>query len=605
MGGLLDRGVCGVVKSGAMKTLGRLYVEAESSVTLTVMTKLATSELTIDAPVDDDPAHGAIAPAPRRRRSGAGWPAVSLFFAALVALPIGLLALSILSPSVDVWRQQWETRLPGQLLDTVTLLVGVSFGSVILGTSLAWLVSAYRFPGSRFFGWILIAPLAMPSYVLGFVTLSVIGFTGPVQGWWRDIFGADAWFPPVRSIGGAIVVFTLVLYPYVFLLARTALADQAGSAYGVARSLGAGPLEAARRVMVPLLRPALAAGTAIVAMETLTDFGTVQYFGIDTVSVGVFRIWRGTFDLDAASEFATLVLVIALLVIGLERIMRGRAKFGESGGAAAGLQPRRLSGWKAGAATSVCTMVLFASFVAPTAQLAVWAIGEAAGSRGTPLIGRFFGFLGNSVLLAVVVAAVSMFAAVVLANATRFSSRRTTSWATRLTAIGYAVPGPVVAIGVVFLLVGIDNRLESIGLGLPGVVATGSLIGLVYAQAVRFLAPGVNAVEAGIEQVPEEVTYAARSLGASPRVVMGRVHLPLARTSVLTGAVLVAVDVLKELPIVLLLRPIGFDTLSVWTFNLATESRFEQAALPAIAIILVALIPVGLLARQLDRGGAR
>ena len=216
----------------------------------------------------------------------------------------------------------------------------------------------------------------------------------------------------------------------------------------------------------------------------------------------------GTFDLDAASEFATLVLVIALLVIGLERIMRGRAKFGESGGAAAGLQPRRLSGWKAGAATSVCTMVLFASFVAPTAQLAVWAIGEAAGSRGTPLIGRFFGFLGNSVLLAVVVAAVSMFAAVVLANATRFSSRRTTSWATRLTAIGYAVPGPVVAIGVVFLLVGIDNRLESIGLGLPGVVATGSLIGLVYAQAVRFLAPGLNAVEAGIEQVPEEVTYA-------------------------------------------------------------------------------------------------
>ncbi|MEM8905328.1 MAG: ABC transporter permease subunit, partial [Actinomycetota bacterium] len=206
------------------------------------------------------------------RASQLGWPVVSIVVAALAVIPIGFLAISVLDPNVEVWRQQWRTRLPDQLVDTAVLLLGVSVGSLLLGGGLAWLISAYRFPGSRLFGWLLIAPLAMPSYVLGFVTLSVIGFTGPVQNWWRDTFGQDAWFPEVRSMGGAIVVFTLVLYPYVFLLARAALADQAGGAYEVARSLGADPFEAARRVLVPLLRPALAAGVAVVMMETLTDF---------------------------------------------------------------------------------------------------------------------------------------------------------------------------------------------------------------------------------------------------------------------------------------------------------------------------------------------
>ncbi len=531
--------------------------------------------------------------------SKASWPIASVLIAALVGLPILLLTTSILSPSTDVWRQQWDTRLPGQLADTAILLTGVSVSSLVLGSGLAWLTSAYRFPGSRLFSWLLIAPLAMPSYVLGFVTLSVFGFTGPIQNGWRDVFGQEAWFPPVDSMGGAIVVFTLVLYPYVYLLGRAALADQAGTAYDAARSLGATPLEAARRVVIPLLRPALAAGVAVVAMETLTDFGTVQYFSIDTVSVGVFRIWRGTFDLDAASEFATLVLAVALIIIGIERGLRGRARFGQAAGEAAGIAPRELSGLRSWAATSICGLVVLVAFVAPTAQLVTWAVSEATGSRGTPLFGRFFEFLTNSVILAALTCLLCITFAIVITNASRFTPTRLNRFAARVTAIGYAVPGPVVAIAVVLALVGIDGVLESVQLGLPGAVATGSLIGLVYAQTVRFLAPGLTAIEAGIDQVPDEVTAAARSLGARPRSIVGRIHLPLARTSVITGIVLVAVDVLKELPIVLLLRPIGFDTLSVWTFNLATESRFEQAALPAIAIIGVALIPVGILARQL------
>ncbi|MEM7094165.1 MAG: iron ABC transporter permease [Actinomycetota bacterium] len=528
------------------------------------------------------------------------WPIGSLTTAALVVIPIAFLSVSILRPNVDVWRQQWSTRLPGQLLDTALLLVGVSIGSLLLGCSLAWLVSAYRFPGSRFFGWALIAPLAMPSYVLGFVVLSVIGFTGPVQGWWRDTFGEDAWFPDVSSLGGAIVVFSLVLYPYVFLLARTALADVAGNAYDVARSLGAGPVEAARRVMFPLLRPAIAAGVAVVMMETLTDFATVQYFGVDTITVGVFRIWRGTFDRDAASEFATLVLVVALMIIGLERVLRGRARFGQAAGAASGLEPRRLSGSRGWAATAVCTTVLLVAFGAPTIQLAAWALSE----RGAPQLRRFPEFLSNSLILAVLTAATCLLAAIVVTNGARFGHRRANRLAARLTAIGYAVPGPVVAIGVVLALVALDDVLEVIGLGLPGAVATGSLVGLVYAYSVRFLAPGLTTLEAGLAQVPDEVTASARSLGARPGTIVGRIHLPLTRTSVVTGTVLVAIDALKELPIALLLRPIGFNTLSIWTYNLATESLFELAALPALTIVAVALATVAILGRELARSAA-
>lgn len=533
------------------------------------------------------------------RASRLAWPVGAWLAALAVVVPIGFLVVSVVDPSEDVWRQQWDTRLPRELTSTAILLVGVSVGCLVIGLGLAWLTSAYRFPGSRWFGWLLVAPLAMPSYVLGFVTLSVVGFTGPIQGWWRDRFGADAWFPPVRSLGGAIVVFSLVLYPYVYLLARAALRDQAGQAYQVARSLGAGPFEAARRVVFHLLRPAIAAGGAVVMMETLTDFATVQYFDVDTVSVGVFRIWRGSFDRDAASELASLVLVFALVVVGVERLVRGRARFSSAGGAGQGIVPHRLRGLRAVAATGTCLVVLGLAFAAPALQLIVWAVAEAGTDRGTPLVERFAGFLSNSLLLGAVTAAICVTVALVVTNAARFGNRRSVGLAARLTAVGYAVPGPVVAIGVLLALVALDSALEAVGLDLPGVVATGSFVGLAYAYAVRFLAPGLSAIEAGLAQIPEEMTASARSLGRRPAAVAALIHTPLARTSILTATVLVAIDALKELPIVLLLRPFGFDTLSVWTFNLASESRFQQAALPALAIIVFALIPVAVLSRQL------
>lgn len=537
------------------------------------------------------------------RLRGRSWTAAAVVAAVVVAAPVAALVTSVLRPNTAVWRQQWATRLPDQLVSTFVFAAGVAACSVVLGCGLAWLVGAHRFPGRAFVSWALVLPLAVPSYILGFVTTAVFGVAGPIQEWWRDRFGRDAWFPDVRSMPGAIVTVALTLYPYVYLLARAALADQAGSAYDVARSLGASRREATRRVVLPMLRPAIAAGAAVVVMEALTDFATVQYFGVETVTVGVFRIWRGSYDRDAASEIATLVLVVALLAIGLERALRGRARFAQSAGRGNGIAPRRLGGWRAAAAVAVTFGVVIVAFVAPALRLLTWAIDEQRGPRGTPLLDSYGEFLGNSLILAAVTTGVCVVVALVVANSRRFRPGRALDIASRVSAIGYAVPGPVVGMGVVLVLVALDDRLESIGMGLPGAVATGSFVALVYAYAVRFLAPGLSAVEAGLGQVPDELTACARTLGAPPRRVLARVHLPLAPSSLLVACVLVGVDALKELPIAYLLRPVGFDTLPVWVYNLASESRFEQAALPALTIIVVALVPVAVMSRRLDRRG--
>jgi iron(III) transport system permease protein len=471
----------------------------------------------------------------------------------------------------------------------------------VLGVGLAWLVTAYTFPGRSVLSWTLVLPLAMPAYILGFVTTSVFGVAGPIQTWWRDQFGRDAWFPDIRSMPFAVVTLSLTLYPYVYLMARAALRDQAASAALVARTLGASRGEATRRIVLPMLRPAIAAGAAVVAMETLTDFATVQYFDVETVTVGMFRIWRGSYDRDAASEIAALVLLFALLAISVERILRGRARFGESGGRSAGVEPQRLRGLQGAGAVVACGLVVTIAFAAPVLQLIKWAIDEQRGPRGTPMVREYGEFLRNSLVLATTTTVICVVVALVIANARRFGNPRLVGPANRLSAVGYAVPGPVVGMGVVIALVALDDGLEQIGLGLPGAVATGSFIALAYAYAIRFLAPAAGSVEAGMGQVSDEMTASARTLGASPLRVLGRIHLPLSRASLVTAALLVGVDALKELPLAYLLRPVGFDTLPVWVYNLASESRFQQAALPALSIIAVATIPVAVLSRQLDK----
>lgn len=532
----------------------------------------------------------------RRRILRPGWVATVVLVAVLVALPVGVVAVSALRPAPQLWAHLWDTSLPGMLATTVGLLAAVAAGTLALGASLAWLVTAYRFPGQRAFTWLLMLPLAMPAYVLGFVFLSVLDFPGPVQTGLRQVVGPDVWFPEVRSIGGAAIVLSLSLYPYVYLLARSAIVEQAAGALEAARTLGLGPLRAVRRVVLPLARPSLAAGLTLVMMETLTDFATVQYFNVQTVSVGLYQVWKGMFDREGAVGLAALVLLFALAVIAAERLWRGRARYHQTGGGT-GLEPIHLAGARRWLASAACGLVLAAAFVVPVLRLVTWA--DTAGVRGVAgaFDGRFLSYLGNSAVLAGAATVGCVAAAVVVTNGVRLSGDPLARRAARLTSVGYGVPGPVVAIGVLVCFGGVAAVLEALGVSGTGTLATGSLAGLVYAYVTRFTALAYHSLDASLEKVPPTMTMSGLTLGAAPRRVLRRVHLPLTRAGLGVAALLIAVDALKELPVVLLLRPFGFDTLSVWVWQLASESRWESAALPALVIVAVATLPVVILLR--------
>ncbi len=523
--------------------------------------------------------------------------------ALLAIAPVAVIGWSLLSPSVEIWRHLWETRLPDMLVSTVSLLVLVIIGTLILGGGLAWLVSGYDFPGRKALAWMLVLPLAMPGYILGFVFMSIFGFTGPIQGGLRAMFGADVAVPEIRSVWGAALVFSLCLYPYVYLLARAAMREQATASYEVARSLGYSHLKAAWKVILPLARPSLIAGLTLVTLETLTDFATVIYFNVQTVSVGVYRVWKGMFDRDAASELASLVLLFALALLVLERTLRGRARYTQQGGGSRQLPSKKLYGARGWAATAACLGVLTLAFFAPVAQLVFWAVTQLV--KGTDSVdSRFFSYLSNSALLSIAAAGLVALVAIGVTNARRFSGTRYVRSMSQISTLGYALPGPVIAIGVLLVLAGVDRALSAVGIQVPGLLVTGSLAGVVYAYVVRFMALGVNGIDASLQKVPEELTLTARTLGATPARVIRKIHFPLTRTGVAVALLLVGIDALKELPMVLLLRPFGFDTLPVWVWQLAAESRWESAALPSLTIIAASLVPVALLTRSLRGSGA-
>lgn len=524
--------------------------------------------------------------------------------ATLVVVPVALVAASVLTPDTEVWAFLWRTDLLEMVTTTVALLVLVVALTSVLGGGLAWLVGHYRFPGQRAFSWLLVLPLAVPAYVLGFVYVALLDHPGPVQTALRRVFGDDVWFPQVRSLPTAVLVLSLAFYPYVYLLARAALREQSATTYEAARMLGAGPVRAAVRVVLPLARPSLAAGAALVAMETLTDYATVQYFNVETVSVGVSRIWNGMYDRAAATELASLVLVFAVVVIALERAARGRARYHQQGGGARPIDPVRLRGWRAAAATGTCLAVVVVTFVTPVLQLAAWSSAAALRSGDSGIDPRYLQYLTNSLVVAGTTAAACGAVAVTVTSASRLGGGAGTRSLVRLATVGYAVPGPVVAIGVLIMVAALDDLLDALGLPGGGVLVTGTLVGLVYAYVVRFLALSVSSVDASLEKLTPSMTGAALTLGAAPRRVVRRVHLPLVRSGLGVALVLVAVDALKELPIVLLLRPFGFETLAVWVYRLASESHWEMAGLPALTIVAVALVPVVLLFRPTLRDTA-
>jgi len=534
------------------------------------------------------------------------WSFVAILIAGLVLLPIAMIARTLFSPVPEVWRHLWATRLPEFLSNTVVLLVGVGVGTLVLGTGLAWLVTAYRFPGRRLFDWALILPMAVPSYVLAYVFMATFDYAGPVQKVLRAWFGSSAWFPSIRSGGGTVFVMTLTLYPYVYLLARAAFHEHTASTFEIARTLGATRLRAFFRVVLPMARPSLVAGVSLVLMEVLTDVGTVRFLNFPTLSDGIFRIWHGMMDRDAAVQLAGVLLLFAFGALLLERRLRGRARYVQEGARGRGISRTPLVGWRKWAATFLCGLVLGMAFILPAFQLVLWTLQEM--SKGTlEVLGPIYlRYVRNTWVLSGVGAVISVGAAVLLAHGVRLSRSSLTRLAARGATLGYAVPGAVIGLGVLLPLAWLDHTLNALAQRwwgvLPGLIFTGSIAGLVYAYVVRFMAVAYSSVEASLEKISPNVEAAARTLGATPARVLFRISLPLIRTGMLTGATLVFVDIMKELPITLLLRPFGYETLALWVWQDVSESLWEKAALPALTIVVAGLLPVIVMIRSATLG---
>jgi iron(III) transport system permease protein len=516
-----------------------------------------------------------------------GWALIGIAVAAMVIAPLLVVPGSFVSPRVGELWDITSSIVPDVLADTAIVTVGVGAGTLALGTFLAALVSFYDFPGRRWLDWALVLPLAIPAYVLTFVYLGRLGADSAI---------------PLRSPGGAVVILTLALYPYVYMLARVAFRGQSRSLIEVARSLGVGRARAIVRVAVPLARPALAAGALLAMMETLADFGSVQLLGVRTFTVAIYQVWFGAFDRLAASQLATFLMGITLLILFLERAMRGRQRYAGASTSPA-VERVRLHGPRAVVAALVPTLVLAVAFAGPVVQLVAWALD----SWDDPLVRSGFGtWARNSFMLATLTALIVLPIALVLVYGLRVAPTRLNRVTARLATIGYGVPGSVVAVAVLLSLAWVDHRLQDgagvVGLSL-GLLFTGSALGMVFAYVVRFLALGFQTLDAQMTRVSPNLDDAARGLGADRLEVMWRVHLPLMRVALLTSGLLVFVETMKELPATILLRPLGGDTLATAVWQSTSESLWQAAAPPALAIIAVALVPVIVLVRTLDRSG--
>ncbi|MGB5467435.1 MAG: iron ABC transporter permease [Sedimenticolaceae bacterium] len=541
-----------------------------------------------------DPRHSTLG-----RESGP-WRWAARLLAISVLIPLAVILGSWLYFDPQVWSHLGGTVLPGLLVNTGWLIFGVATGSLLLGVPLAWLTVMCDFPGRRILDWALMLPFALPAYVLAFVFVGVFDFAGPLQAGLRSLFGLQpAWSFEVRNTFGVIVVMTLVLYPYVYMLARVSFLGQGRSAYEAGRSLGLGPWAAFFRVSLPMARPGIIAGLSLAMMEALADFGAVAVFNYDTFTTAIYKAWFGFFDLHSAAQLASILLTIVLVALVIERRFRERARFTASG--QGGPQRRmRLLGGRALAASLFAWGVLLLAFALPAIQLLIWAhdsIGD--------LDQRYVDLLQHTLALGALAALSTVAAAFVLAFAQRYHGDYSTGLSVRIGTLGYALPGSVLAVGVMLSLTWFDNRLADAVEWLTGrdigLLLSGTLVALLMAYFARFLAVAYGPVDSSLERIRPSLRDAARSLGAGQWETVRRIYLPMLRPGLLTAGLLVLVDVMKEMPATLLLRPFGWDTLAVRIYELTSEGEWERAALPAVALLLVGLLPVILLVRRSAR----
>ncbi|MDX6749208.1 iron ABC transporter permease [Geminicoccaceae bacterium 1502E] len=548
-------------------------------------------------------------PAARPLLEHAGRLLPALLLVLLVAAPLLAVFAFLLEPSEGIWAHLAQTVLGEYLRNTLLLCLGVAALAGGVGAGSAWLVTMYRFPGQRFFNWALMLPLAMPAYVLAYAYTDFLQVTGPLQTTLRDLTGwgwQDYWFPNIRSLGGAVFVLGAVLYPYVYLMARAAFLEQSQCALEVSRTLGCTPLASFRRVGLPLARPAIAAGIAFVLMETLADFGAVSYFEVRTFTTGIYRAWYALGSPAAAAQLGSILLLFVFGVLAFERLSRGRARFTTNTTHIHPKQSPRLTGARGLLASLACALPILLGFGLPALLLAWMAVdtGEGIG------LGRLGTLAGNTLLLGALASVLIVLLAIGGLASSTFQRGRAARKLLRVAALGYAAPGAVIGVGILVSVGGFDRAVDSASqalFGVPtGLVLGGTIGAVLYGYLIRFFAVAYNPLEAGLAKVTPNLEDAARVLGCGTPGLLARVHLPLLRTSVLAALLFVFVDVMKELPATLILRPFNFDTLAVEAFRLATTERLDAAALPSLLIVAAGLLPVMLLCRMLDRGtGAR
>ena len=524
--------------------------------------------------------------------------------ALVVASPIIIISASVFSDQgAQVWGHLWETVLTDYVTNSLLLMLGVGTLTLVLGIPAAWYTAVCDFPGRNVFSWALLLPLAFPAYIIAYTYTGVLEYAGPVQTLLRDLTGwkyGDYWFFPIRSLAGAVAMLGLVLYPYVYLLTRAAFLERSTRAIEVSRTLGYSVPRSFFELAIPLARPAIVAGVSLALMETLADYGTVQYFGLSTFTTGIFRAFYGFDDLTAASQLSAALLAFVVLLIYLERHSRRKARY-DTGGRGVPEHRIRLTGWQAAWAWIGCLVPVLLGFVVPALILLKWAIHDAAWDGAS-----FLSLVWNSFYLAFLAALIAVAMALVLGYAKRIASTRPVRLSVDIAGLGYAIPGAIIALGVIVPLAWLDHRLIAAVRSVSGVdiglVLSGTIVALLFAYTVRFLAVSLGAVQVGLEKIKPSLDYAARSLGRRPAEVLRQVHVPLLRTTAFTALLIVFVDVLKELPATLILRPFNFNTLAVRAYELASDERLTDAAVPSLMIVLVGIGPVILLSRTISGG---
>ncbi|MEF1290957.1 ABC transporter permease [Vibrio sp. M260118] len=531
------------------------------------------------------------------------WKTSSGALAVLLVLPILAIFITAVGETNELFAHLMSTVMPTYAYNTLVLVAGTMALSLVFGVPSAWIMAMCRIPGERVLQWALVLPLAMPGYIVGYIFTDWFDFAGPVQILLRDLTGwgpGDYWFPDIRTLTGAIIVLALVFYPYVYLLCRAAFMEQNVSLLQSARLLKCSPLESFRRISLPLVRPSIAVGLSLVAMETIGDFGTVSYFAVNTLTTAVYDTWLGYSSLTAAAKISAIMLVVVILLLSAERYSRRKQKLFQSQFSSREDFRYELNGWKKWAAVLWCWGLVCVAFIFPLGQLIIYAYKYFAQSWTV----EFRQYALNSLYVSLTAAVLAVLVALVVNFCQRVNPGRSSLAFMRLSSMGYAVPGTVLAIGVMVPVLFMDHLVNDIAKamewGRPGLIFSGSMFAIIFAMVVRFSAVAIGSVESSLSKVSPSLDMASRTMGCGANAMLWRVHLPLVRRGALIAGLLVFIESMKELNAALLLRPFNFETLATYVYNFASDEHLELAALPAVLLVLVGLVPLVIVNRSLE-----